>query len=836
MSNGAAQYMFSPLVDDGMHIRLLRLLPSATPDAKIRSEVVHFQFRETQTSYLYEALSYVWGDQNNKKRIQIGDDYLDVTANLYAALRRLRDPDFSRLIWVDALCINQDDFEERASQVNFMARIYSLASRVLVWLGEEAEGSSIVFSKIRDAAYQKQKQIELVWHEDMVRDKENVHNDLKGAETQVAALLQRTWFQRVWVLQEVAAAQSLLIICGKEEVNEVVFCRGLRLLLQFDTYRGSSWRTIESILYLIEWQPKNRHHMWQHNASLGILPLLQLVETFRAQKATDRRDKIYALLGLSTDASELKIRANYLKPWEELLVNLLGPTLGVHATITMQREWNCVRVHANACIIGRIHSVSAASTGTASHDVRLDVARSIRGTTCHSLASWVVRDIDIRIETGDILCLVKEARLPMLIRTQKDRLVVVAIALQPPSSLHYLMGQSLGWSKLSHTILRFNQRICFSWSPELYGIDRAGLSVHRAEFLYEDGSYMDMSTHDASNLSDMARVYEAVEDREGIREMANCWADKLYHCKEGSSYRLGLQVLVENWTKYLQFKEDFGFYQLQSWGFRFDKSYDAMSGKDWLSFWRDIGLFQMDFWELFNSSKNFRFESTPNLSASWNFKCFENTIPLRLLRHCSEAQPKSLVHNFPDNLRGQLRAKLILGLLHHEQREYLDVDSFFEKASLAKKDGLDLEVLLAMVEPESLKQIITERTIERLLSAVDNSIYYISVLLEYSAGNLEALYLILKGVAAHLANTKLKRERGWVGFQGFEPKFIKNHKWEHKLTHSSYLWRSFWILTISPSGWDDLAKFVAGKKDDLTTELLSTRKDFWKFYPESRCL
>jgi len=72
-----------------------------------------------------------------------------VTVNLEAALRQLKDKHITR-IWVDAVCINQDDRQERSIQVRNMKQIYSKAERVIAWLGEESENSSRVIKSMKD--------------------------------------------------------------------------------------------------------------------------------------------------------------------------------------------------------------------------------------------------------------------------------------------------------------------------------------------------------------------------------------------------------------------------------------------------------------------------------------------------------------------------------------------------------------------------------------------------------------------------------------------------------------------------------------------------------------
>jgi hypothetical protein len=98
----------------------------------------------------YEAVSYVWGDPALKKDHIICDNRLqNVTPNLYSALFHLRSPDSQRVLWIDQLCIDQDDLKEPAQQVEMMGEIYSKASRVLIWLGRESPETRESFNAIR---------------------------------------------------------------------------------------------------------------------------------------------------------------------------------------------------------------------------------------------------------------------------------------------------------------------------------------------------------------------------------------------------------------------------------------------------------------------------------------------------------------------------------------------------------------------------------------------------------------------------------------------------------------------------------------------------------------
>ena len=92
------------------------------------------------------------GDYALVCRITVNGCCLNITASLDIALRRLRRQDYDRLLWVDAICINQTDLAECAAQVERMAVVCALAGCVLVWLGPEKDWSNSVFEAITEAA------------------------------------------------------------------------------------------------------------------------------------------------------------------------------------------------------------------------------------------------------------------------------------------------------------------------------------------------------------------------------------------------------------------------------------------------------------------------------------------------------------------------------------------------------------------------------------------------------------------------------------------------------------------------------------------------------------
>ncbi|RMY74336.1 hypothetical protein D0863_03298 [Hortaea werneckii] len=125
--------LYQPLNSNDSVIRLARLLPG--PDnAKIELQLERVSLSEA-TVLGYEALIYIWGDMANRKEICVDGHYLSVGANLAAFLVSLRRPELTRLLWIDCICINQDDLQEKSQQIAMMNQIYSGADRVLIWRG-----------------------------------------------------------------------------------------------------------------------------------------------------------------------------------------------------------------------------------------------------------------------------------------------------------------------------------------------------------------------------------------------------------------------------------------------------------------------------------------------------------------------------------------------------------------------------------------------------------------------------------------------------------------------------------------------------------------------------
>lgn len=198
-------YPYRPLNSEKEEIRLLALLPSLDDSASIQCKLIS---SDKEMPMTYVALSYCWGqkDSENPSHIELEGQPFEVTPNLYSALRRLRSQTIKTYVWVDALCINQANTEERNDQVSRMNTIYQNALFVFSFLGEEEKESDIAMEFLLNF---EDEENQASWLQ------ENWSENSKPQMYALHALLHREYWKRVWIMQEVVLAQNVYICCGK---------------------------------------------------------------------------------------------------------------------------------------------------------------------------------------------------------------------------------------------------------------------------------------------------------------------------------------------------------------------------------------------------------------------------------------------------------------------------------------------------------------------------------------------------------------------------------------------------------------------------------------------
>lgn len=183
-----SDYVYESLLSD--HIRVLELLPGGERDALqgcLRSVRLDSEIE-------YEAISYVWGSDAKTHLIWTTSGTIAITQSLHLALTRVRFEAKPRSLWADAVCINQADNIEKSGQVRLMYQIFSRASHVLAYLGEEHDNSQDIPNILRyiNIISKDMSNKELTFY-DATRSSKH---DLRP----LVAFLQRPWFARIWVV------------------------------------------------------------------------------------------------------------------------------------------------------------------------------------------------------------------------------------------------------------------------------------------------------------------------------------------------------------------------------------------------------------------------------------------------------------------------------------------------------------------------------------------------------------------------------------------------------------------------------------------------------------
>ena len=275
-----ANFEYNSLNYDQHDFRLLRLLRSRT--GPIECELDHAALR-SKTCPRYDALSYTWGDLDLVETIKVNNKTLRVTDNLHTALCHLRLHDQDRVLWIDAICIDQTNAQERSSQVMKMGDIFRHAHKVVIWLGKATVEIDFLMRWLREVKKQSLSGATPGETEEQLR---------KGMHT----LLQRPWFSRVWIIPEVANARSAIVCTGEQSISAHLFAHaaaavGLTVGLHCSSVLDLMLRTSK-----LDFQS-------DQEADLG-----RLILKFQECRASDERDKIYALLGMSSnhqDTAEL---------------------------------------------------------------------------------------------------------------------------------------------------------------------------------------------------------------------------------------------------------------------------------------------------------------------------------------------------------------------------------------------------------------------------------------------------------------------------------------------------------------------------------------------------
>jgi hypothetical protein len=227
------------------------------------------------------------------------------------------------------------------------------------------------------------------------------------------------------VLQEVAAARHIVIMCGSATIDGYAFCLGVKSL-KLSYTASPELQTLPSVIYLIERAGLRSKYTANlpERFSLEIRSLAELIDMFHTRQATDTRDKVYALLGMSSDDPEKAgLQPDYQISWEELFQQVVKFVLGKDISVNTSSQRAVIKCKGS--ILGQVSSVS--------RDDRQRVTITVRNAAWDlgSEIEWTLQASAKPIQEYDIICLLRGALKPTIIRLYKDHLAVIIIAATP---------------------------------------------------------------------------------------------------------------------------------------------------------------------------------------------------------------------------------------------------------------------------------------------------------------------------------------------------------------------------------------------------------------------
>ncbi|KAM0512083.1 hypothetical protein ACHAPE_009231 [Trichoderma viride] len=381
-----------PLSTNGHYIRLVKIKTVDEQGAKkLKLDLAVRQFTD---HIAYNAVSYEWGNAEAAAQIQINNQAVSIRQNLYDFLEILSQSAYKdEWLFIDAICIDQGNILERNAQVQRMGDIYRQAQVVLVWLGPATSESDAIFNmcETQIVSAEGDALAAISWE--------------GGVGDALETIYQRSYWTRLWIIQELLLARSIVFFCGPKLTTWSVFRRLPRSvkgifyeggLTGMDIKLGSTprGRHARSLLSALERRGSKEDQTEQQ--------LYKLVVDFGKAKCLDNRDRVFGLLGLagqnSTERQSLDVLADYSAEPSELFVRLLS-NMPRELNIYAARDiFDILQLHTDLSVFtqdGRIVNKTSAIIPELSFEVdfiHLGHLKHVSASTCDWCEMWKERE------------------------------------------------------------------------------------------------------------------------------------------------------------------------------------------------------------------------------------------------------------------------------------------------------------------------------------------------------------------------------------------------------------------------------------------------------------
>ncbi|KAK1846110.1 heterokaryon incompatibility [Colletotrichum chrysophilum] len=322
-------------------IRILVLLPADRIDAELHGSLVSTRLSDCEDEHTsYVTLSYVWGRKTNGGTAKINGQQLPIGRNISDALRHIRRRDKPIRVWADAICIDQVNVNERNHQVQQMRDIYALSTDTIIYLGND-NGRTTTHCAWNFLERNSMWALDNHGNKDYDRPSrlQKSLTTFRGTIQDVeASVLSHKWFSRVWVLQEVVVSKLVSIQCGCRRIPWDDFCKMLLLRPSYQRQYSLTIQSREKIdivqemfqarcAYQVTHGLQNFRPYWYSQIANYTAPsddITEMLMRARQLEASDPRDKVFALLGISANINldDKKLAVDYSKHPAEVYADL----------------------------------------------------------------------------------------------------------------------------------------------------------------------------------------------------------------------------------------------------------------------------------------------------------------------------------------------------------------------------------------------------------------------------------------------------------------------------------------------------------------------------------
>jgi len=294
-------YVYKPL--NRGEIRILDLQPGEE-SSPLEGSIRHVDLKSPGS---FTSISYVWGREDTPlgPPLKTPEGTVRCSFSLGAALRAARKQTGVVSVWADAMCIDQQNSEEKVTQILQLKRTFQSSKQVLAWLGHESDDSTHVINTLKSMGS---------------GAKVETPSLTSGFWNSLDVLLARDWFRRAWIVQELVLPEKVTLRCGAAGIDWERFFEALRLS-ERGLQTSSTTRTKLGVLELEHAGPAYALDLTRQKlrSSVTKYSLLELLGTFPHTLATKERDKLFSLLGLASDSERQEFVPDYSSSLETVV-------------------------------------------------------------------------------------------------------------------------------------------------------------------------------------------------------------------------------------------------------------------------------------------------------------------------------------------------------------------------------------------------------------------------------------------------------------------------------------------------------------------------------------